>query len=281
MRESQKPIVIERIFYRLYDPATRTLKRTVVRMKDVKDAIRWCSKNHGISLSDRNPANFIKDVIRGAGASNMWPKGLKQLRWTCRQTPGDGNVFEFIRYAKGQTDPFPTRFGYHTKARRYRVQTLSIPLASKALGRNDETYLIQVAVKLGIVETHFALRSPIDVQELSHLQTGIKLGKAEIDSLFVATYRDADGAEKRLAITCEAKKKGQRILDEQLVRQVKAAFRIMPEIDLVVPIAMAAEKGGIYIVEFKAVGRSALNDFDDIELQSDAFYELCPPIRGI
>ena len=161
------------------------------------------------------------------------------------------------------------------------MQTLSIPVASKALGRNDETYLIQVAVKLGIVETHFALHSPIKIQELSHLQMGIKLRDAEIDSLFAASYQEADGTTKQLAITCEAKKKGQRILDEQVARQVRATFQMMPAIDLIVPIAMAAETGGIYIVEFKAVRRSELNSFVDIEFESDAFYELRPPVKGI
>lgn len=279
--KSQKPAVIERIFDQLYDPATRTLKRTMVTKEDVNEAIRWCAANRGISLSDENPANFIKDVVRAIGASNMWPDRLKELRWTCRQAPGDGNCFEFVPYADGQTEAFPTPFKYHPGAPRHRVQTLSIPVASKALGRNDETYLIQVAVKLGIVETHLALHSPIRMQELSHLQTGIKLRKTEIDALFAATYVDADGTAKQLAITCEAKRKGQRILEEQVARQVRAAFKTMPAVDLVVPIAMAAEKGGVYIVEFKSVARSALNDFEDLELESDGFYELCPPLKGI
>ncbi|WP_221313294.1 hypothetical protein [Granulicella aggregans] len=113
-----------------------------------------------------------------------------------------------------------------------------MPLASKALGRDDETYLIQVAIKLGLVETHFALYSSVDVIELNHLQIGIKLRLTEVDSLYAATYQDAEGVKRQLIITVEAKKRRQRILPEQIVRQVKAAFNAAL-VDLVVPMASA------------------------------------------
>ena len=108
-----------------------------------------------------------------------------------------------------------------------------------------------------------------------------------MDSLYAATYRDdADGSTKRLVITVEAKKKGQRILEEQIVQQVKAAFNESP-VDLVVPIAMAsvtkttAHNGGIYVAEFEAVARENVAIFSKLCMVGQALYELVPPVKGI
>ncbi|CAB3803522.1 hypothetical protein [Pararobbsia alpina] len=280
MAKSQKPVVIERIYETLWDPAAQRLIRTVVTNEDIVAAIAWCKANKGSSLSEKNPANFMKDIIRGHGASNMWPERLKQLRMGGRQVTGDGNVFEFVPYEEGQDEPFPNRFGYHKGVWSHQIQSISMPLASKALGRDDETYLIQVAVKLAVVETHFALRSPIDVVELTHLQIGIKLRLCEVDALFAATYRDEKGQRQRMIITAEAKKKNQRILEEQVVQQVKAAFNETP-VDLVVPIAMTSVTNGIYVAEFKGIRRSELANFTALELEQEASYELCPNVKGI
>ncbi|MCU1302811.1 MAG: hypothetical protein JWQ87_3095 [Candidatus Sulfotelmatobacter sp.] len=222
----------------------------------------------------------MKDIIRGKGASGMWPQPLKDFRIGGRQVTGDGNVFEFVPYADDQIEAFPSRFGYREGVWRHQLQSISIPLATKALGRDDETYLIQVAVKLAIVETHLALRSPVNVVEVSHLQVGIKLRLCEVDSLYAATYRDSQGQEQRMVITVEAKKRRQRILEEQVVQQVRAAFN-ETSVDLVVPIAMTAGDTGIYVAEFKAVKRAELAAFDILELETEAIYELVPAVPGV
>jgi hypothetical protein len=280
MAKSQKPVVIERIYERLLKKDASALRRTIVTNDDVVEAINWCRQHKGIKLSAKNPANFMKDIIRGKGASGMWPESLKAIRMGGRQVTGDGNVFEFAPYAKGQTVPFPDRFGYHSGVERHCIQSVSMPLATKALGRDDETYLIQVAVKLAIVETHFALFSPIDVVELNHLQIGIKIRLCEVDSLFAATYMDDSGKRRQLIITAEAKKKNQRILEEQVMQQVKAAFS-ETSTDLVVPIAMTAADTGIYVAEFKAIKRADLASFKVLELESEMLYELKPAVKGI
>jgi len=262
------------------DSKTGKLSRTVVTNTDVVEAINWCTKHHNVNLSTSNPANFVKDIIRGKGASGMWPDRLKQLRISARQVTGDGNVFEFVPYIEGQTEPFPDRFGYHAKVQRHRIQSISVPLATKALGRNDETYLIQVAVKLAILETHFALFSQLDVLEIFHLQIGIKLRRTEIDSLYSATYRREDGSEAQMIVTVEAKKKNQRILEEQIEQQFRAAFT-ETAVDFVVPVAMTIESDGIYLAEFKGISRGELADFSDLELASETLYELVPSVRGI
>lgn len=279
MAKSQKPTVIERIFDVLFDHQTQQLSRSNVTSQDVIDAIEWSNRERGTKLSSKNPANFIKDVIRGRGANGMWPTSLTRRRITARQTTGAGQVFEFIKFEPEQHEPFPDRFGYRPGVARHQMQTISVPLAAKALGRDDETYLIQVAVKLGIVETHFALHSPLEVVELYHLQIGIKLRLCEVDALYAAKFRH-DGVIRDMIITVEAKKKNQRILVEQIMQQVRAAFN-ETDVDLVVPIALTAVSGGIYIAEFKAIRRDHLDAFDDIDLETDAMYELLPPVPGI
>ena len=254
----------------------------MISMEDVQQAIVWCNSNKGTQLSTRNPANFWKDVVRGSGGNKMWPQKIKDHRWTGTQRTGSGgNVFEFVPYEAGQLEPFPDRFGLHDDVTRHKVQSLSLPLAAKRLGRNDETYMIQVAVKLAVVETHFALNSPIEIEELSHLQVGIKLRQAEVDSLYIATYVDESGASKQMVITAEAKKKGQRIIEEQILQQVRAAFQAMPKIELVAPIAMMSKNRGIYIAEFAAIKRTELASFTVLELVSEGFYELIPSVPGI
>lgn len=280
MPRSEKPIVVEHIYDKLVDSLTGKLRRRVVTNDDIVDAIRECKATHGIKLSENNPANFMKDIIRGRGASGMWPEKLKRDRIGGRQVTGSGNVFEFVPYADDQQDPFPTRFGYHPEVQVYRLQSVSIPLATKALGRDDETYLIQVAKDLGLVETHFALYSPVKVVELSHLQIGIKLRLCEVDTMYRAIHEDESGTHQEMIITAEAKKRNQRILEEQVVQQVKAAFGAT-KVNLVVPIAMAATDKGIYVAEFKAVTRDQCEAFDTLELVAEVLYELVPALQGI
>lgn len=280
MTKSQKPIVIERIYQNLLKKDGSGLSRTIVTNDDVVEAIIWCKDNNGSSLSANNPANFLKDIIRGNNASGMWPESLKCARIGARQVTGNGRVFEFAPYAKDQIEPFPDRFGFHAAVERHSIQSVSMPMASKALGRDDETYLIQVAVKLNVVETHFALYSPINVIELNHLQIGIKLRLCEVDSLFAATYLDHDNKQHRLVITAEAKKKNQRILEEQVMQQVFAAFQ-ETTVNLVVPIVLTAVTGGIYLGEFKAIKREELHNFKELTLETDRLYDLLPAVKGI
>jgi hypothetical protein len=282
MPASEKHHVVERIFDLLWDSRTNSLARTVVTMRDVQDAIAWANTNRGTSLSTGNPANFMKDVVRGLGGSRMWPDRLKHLGWTAQQRTGGNNVFEFIRYAPGQTEPFPDRFGYDPNLTPiHEVQSLSIPIATKELGRNDETYLIQVAVKLAVVETHFALESPHPIQHIEHLQVGVKLATSEVDSIYLATTRREDGSVDQVVITAEAKKRGQRILEDQIERQVHATFKAMRTIPKIIPIVMTSVLDGIYIAEFKHVNREELAMFTELELVGEGFYKLVPPIKGI
>lgn len=284
MPVSQKPEVIQRIFDQLWDPVRNTFIRTIVTKHDVQAAIEWCREHKGSTLSTGNPANFMKDVVRGFGGTKMWPKPIQDLRYTAEQRMGDEAVFEFVPYKPGQTEPFPSAFLYRPGGTsQHEIQSLSVPAVTKQLGRDDETYLIQVAVKLGVVETHFALASPLagSISEVHHLQVGLKLRKTEIDTMFLATLDEDGKAPQQVLITAEAKQQRQRILEDQIIRQVEGAFEAVPHIQCVLPIAMTSVDQGIYLAEFKRVYRSELPTFTDLELVAEGHYKLVPPVAGI
>lgn len=284
MGRSKKPDVIERIYDSLVDPVTGQLTRRQVTMADVDQALDWCEANLGLTRTNRNVANFFKDLIRGEGANGMWPSKLKALRITARQSTGDGNSFEFLDYEPLQTEPFPTHFPLGATPT-HPLQSISMSLRSKDLGRDDETYLIQVAVKLLVVETHLALHSPLEVIEIDHLQVGVKLRRTELDSVYSGTYLEG-GVQKSLLVTVEAKGRGQRILREQIVNQVEAAFKEVPSISRVVPVAMsivktASGESGIHFIEFESFTDVKLVTVAALIPASQQIYVLHPPVKGI
>lgn len=139
---SEKTPIIEWLFDQNYNAKAGKLNKTVMTLVDVQDAIRHFQKHHGSKLSDKNPANFMKDIVRGQNASRNWPEKLTKLRWTAIQSPGEGNVFEFVQFAPKQTEPFPDIYKPTLKTARYVVQSVSLPLYSRTLGREDEPWLI-------------------------------------------------------------------------------------------------------------------------------------------
>lgn len=137
---SQKTRVIEHLFKKHWDETKGALDKTLMSLDDVAQAIRECNELYGSTLSDRNPANFMKDLLRGANASKNWPMSVAAKQFTGIQRTGDGECFEFIPYRPGQSEPFLDAFGVRNDAPRYPVQSISIPLVTKTLGRSDETW---------------------------------------------------------------------------------------------------------------------------------------------
>ncbi len=280
MGRSQKTQVIEHLFNKHWNEASGSLDKSLMSLDDVAQAIRECNDLHGATLSDRNPANFMKDLLRGANASSNWPASVAGRHFTAVQRTGDGECFEFIPYRPGQTEPFPDAFGVREDAPRYPVQSISVPLVTKSLGRSDETWLVQTAINLRVVETHFAVASAFPILELAHLQMGIKLRSTEIDALFLGKTGDPRRPDSVL-ITCEAKQAKDPLIQSQIINQVRAAFA-EAEIDTVIPIGLRTIKGvGFYLTEFTAVKRAEAATLDELTLASDAIYELRPPVKGI
>jgi hypothetical protein len=115
-----------------------------------------------------------------------------------------------------------------------------------------------------VIETHIAVSSPQPVEDVIHLQMSVKLRRTEID-----------------AITCESKQAIERVLESQIVEQVKAAFA-EKEFDFVIPIAIrAVKKTGIYVVEFELVARANASIWGKPKLAVEALYVLKPPVKGI
>jgi len=249
-------------------------------LDDVADAIRDCNKLQGTTLSDRNPANFMKDLLRGANASKNWPVNVAKHRFTGIQRTGDGECFEFIPYKPGQTEAFPDAFRVRTNAPDYPVQSLSLPLVTKSLGRSDETWLVQTAINLRVIETHFAITPAFPMLEVTHLQMGIKLRSTEIDALFLGKIGDPKNPESVL-ITCEAKQAKDPLIPSQIINQVQAAFA-EADVETVVPIGLRTVKGvGFYLTEFEAIKRADAPTLDELNLASDALYRLYPSVKGI
>lgn len=277
---SQKTKVIEHLFDKYWDEASGSLTKSLMSLDDVAQAIRDCNEAYGSTLSDRNPANFMKDLLRGANASENWPASVVAKQFTGIQRTGDGECFEFIPYRTGQTEPFPDAFKVREDAPRYPVQSISIPLLTKTLGRSDETWLVQTAINLRVVETHFAVSPAFPLLELTHLQMGVKLRSTEIDALFLGKAGSEKDPEPVL-VTCEAKQAKDPLIPSQIINQVQAAFAAA-KIETVVPIGLRTVKNvGFYLTEFEAVKRRDASSLEDLRLACDAIYELHPPVKGI
>jgi hypothetical protein len=284
MAKSYKPAVIEHIFNGLYNPATKTLSRTIVTAKDIQEAKVAVSQQQGLRIKlDSQQMNFMKDLVRGRGAARLWPPSVLAAGYTGEQRTGSGAVFEFVPVVAGTPSSLSIDYVPSAHTPRFQVQSLSIPQASKSLGRRDEPWLLQVAVQLHVLETHFAVgaNKQIDALEMSHLQMDLKLRKVQIDAMFLVHHALPAKEISEAIITVEAKQHNQRILPEQIGRQVNAAFA-STRADLVIPVAIAASPGeGIYVVEFQAVRRDALAQFMAPAFHRDALFLLEPPVKGI
>jgi hypothetical protein len=222
--ESGKVHVFEALFKERYDPASQQVSKPVVMLDDVAAAIRTLNARGVTSLSDRNPANFIKDFLRSESRNRVWPRAIREAGFTARQKTGVGQCFEFVPLSEGQ-EPFPDDFELPEDAPVFILQTLSLPITTREIVRADEQSLAQIAVKLNLVE-HFLASSPAakgwGVRAVTHLQNSVKLRGAEIDSLYQAeVMRDK---ALRLGVATVEVKIGDPIIPEQLTSQVQAAF---------------------------------------------------------
>jgi hypothetical protein len=302
--ESEKPQVIEY----LYEKYRRDeLSDGVVTNDLVVDAIRAT----GADLSTANPANFLKDIVRGKNANLFWPQRLKTDRISARQRYGSKRVFQFVEFAEGQIEPFPDLYPIDERTNKHQVQSASLPFAARQLGRAEETWLTQIAVNLRLIETQLSIFSPVggSVRDVTHLQMSLKT-QPEIDAVFLASYgasSDLNSATDRyVLITCEAKQIGQRILVDQIREQVAKAMDITidinePRIDSIKPMAINVveynfddkSECAVYIVEFAAIERAdfatrwAPSDEGEqlysmpLSAISKTIYRIKPPIAGL
>lgn len=278
MAKSAKTEVIEWIFFNLmgYDPTTGQLDRDVVNFQDVTEGIRTT----GAELRMNNPANFWKDLTRGPNAEANWPSSVREARYTGADAIGAGDqaCFRFVSLPPGQTTAFLERLVPTDELIQaaHSIQSLSMPLATKALGRTDENWLAQVGSRLGVVETHFAIFSTRSVSEVSFLQTGVKMREGEVD----VAYRLLDDLGKTWLLAAEAKGRRERIHEPQVLRAAVQLART----------DAAQGTAGVIPFAIKIIGRSLLQtvEFEPVGPESQELIvaaqgavRLIPPVRGI
>ncbi|MCY1668298.1 hypothetical protein [Rhizobium sp. SL86] len=310
--QSMKPEVIEILYDRLLGSDSWPVeRRLVVDRSLLVDAITERNRRHKgekKQLSTGNAANFLKDFIRKHTCNRNWPKRLASMRITARQVYGNMQVFEFVPFEPSDTEPFPDRFDPTADLPIFRFESLSIPVEARTLGRQDEPWLIQIAVSQRLIETHLAVRASefgLSVETLAHLQVSVKT-QPEIDATFIATIRSAELKKIRAYVTVEAKQLGERILEHQIREQVGVAFSFTSDltgedaIDAIIPIVIQVvrrpgaatvvelKRQFVYVAQFAPIDRvefvkkfqGALHDMP-LVIQSAALYEACPPISGI
>ena len=240
--ESEKPKIFKYLFGHRYDLTTGSFAPSTVTNSELQDAIATLRADEGVTLSVGNPANFLKDFLRSWSRNALWPTDVAAARYTARQAYGSGSVFDFVPYEPGQTEPFPYEYELPASVPVHRVEAISLPSAARALGRGDESWLIQVAVHQRVLPTHFALYSDLDAVDLFHLQNTMK-GTPEIDAVFLLTFREGNALHKAL-VTMEAKR-NEPILPDQIKSQIAymaKQCRTRPglsDIDFIVPVAAA------------------------------------------
>lgn len=289
MPKSSKTAVIEALFEARWQGRGNPLRNPVVTLAQVQAAIRKINKTKPArKLSTKNPANFLKDFIRKKKSANdNWPASVLARGYTARQKTGKGLCFEFVKLDPGQSEPFPEA-GVRPSRKDpvHRIQSASMPLASRRLGRKDEAWLIQVLSRLHVVETHLALHSTTTFLQVDLLQTNVKLARAEIDALYLGVEHSPqtpDTELREVLITCEAKGLGDDILLDQIVAQVKAVFRLKTVTQgTVLPIAAKAiAPSRIFVVQFLPIDRSSAPNLSSVAVGSQAIYELVPTVPGI
>ncbi|HEX4463338.1 MAG TPA: hypothetical protein VH042_01715 [Solirubrobacterales bacterium] len=264
---SRKTPIIERLFFERFDPATGKLSDDLVTLVQLEVELQETPV-----LSSRNPANFMKDIVRSRSRNKNFPKAVVEAGWTARQLPGEGNCFRFVPLPEGQTtafvspDPDPALL-----AAPHPVESLSLAPASRTFGRSDETWLTHVVTNLRIVHTHFGLRSSLPIIGLELLQSNVKLGKAEVDAVYLGTQVDGSN----FLVSCEMKGPKEVLDLDQIERGAEEVFEASAaEAAFIVPMGIQSLSGGlVWIVEFAA----------ELPLAkaSEGVYKPRPAVQGI
>ncbi len=307
MAGSKKPPVFEHLFKHRYDEqgvrsdrwdeGTGTIpeERRLVYSNEVLIAIVETKAK----LGDNQAANFSKDFLRKASRSKNWPKSLADARWTVKQQTGrddsNGRARNFLwkPYADGQTDPFPDEWPIEPGFVTHPMQSVTISVASKQIVRLDEPRLMQIVVDLRVVETHFALYSPLSTDDykvvhMDHLQTGLKLRGSEIDGLYLAEFQDRQGVRHPVLITVEAKKEDELVITSQVIAQIEHASALGVTCEKIIPLAIKHADGGAFVFEYAPfdippTGILEKDSVDETALKRVAtvFYEVRPEMVGL
>ena len=287
MPDDTRAYVFEKLFNDRWDPTTGTLSNPVVLVSEVVAAIEDWNAAHPAEEPKKidNKYAFFKDFARNKKRANKrWPKSILARNYTARQLTGRGASFEFVPLEPGQTVPFtnvvpPPAPSTET----HRIESVSLPLTSRLLGRGDEPWLIQVLVRLHVIETHLSLYSTRNILQIDHLQMNVKLHLTEIDALFLAIEQLRPGITQEVIVNCEAKGLTDDIIESQVISQAQSVFQSQSiHQDIVIPMAVKPlRQSVVHVVEFEAISRSAAPSTTTLTIASDALYQFIPPVPGI
>ena len=273
---SMKSSVIEWLFFdKLGFRTNGNIGDGVVTMGDVVDGIEATASG----LSKSNPANFFKDITRN-NPDMIWPASVLAAGFTGEDAIGTAPqaVFRFVPLPAGQLTAFPPPLAPSAAmlASPHTIQSLSMPISTKALGRSDENWLAQVAARLHVVETYFAQFSPNSMAEVTFLQTGVKLPQGEADS----AYSVVDSSGETWLVSVEAKGRREKIHPPQIHRAAASLLQTSAAQATcgVIPMAMkVVSVSTIYIVEFEKLRVPT----DPLTKVGEGVLRLVPDVAGI
>jgi hypothetical protein len=284
---SQKTQVIEWIFLnRKYDATARTVTDPIVTMDDIAHGIA----ETGAKLKTSNPANFWKDLTRSGakGLNRNWPRSVFERGYAGGDAIGqvDRAVFAFVLIEEGQAEPFADAVTFPDQIPVMRLQSLSMPQAMKALGRPGENWHAQVADRLNVVSSFFALCSPRNapprsVREVNFLQTGIKMKDGETDAAFSLLADDG-----QWLVSAEVKGRTEQFHLPQIARAAhalettakSAKSSTLSDVVGVIPLGIkVAGKSQLWVVEFAPVE----DPNTPLTKVAEGVFELVPHVPGI
>lgn len=315
-KASQKVPVISALFGDQSRWDQDRMIRSHVTLEEVAQAIEEYNKvsQRIVKLSSRNPANFFKDVGRKARSfANIWPKELAERGFLGRALKGEGNCFEFYVASSEELESFFRAFDGErypkdlAKVIKQPVQSLSIDVMTRALARKDENLLQSVAVRLNIPEQHVALHDlGHQFLHLGHVQSNMKLRKAEVDGLYlgrlvsgavVIIILEAKGASDDLNYDQIAGQMGAvkgmaqiRKMINQLGSSVDQA-KILPmgmklvsrkNLETSIERSIPAEDGKffLYVCDF-GLHEFSTSDIQPLKPQHETMFILKPPVNGL
>ncbi len=191
--KKRKTVIIEKIFDKRWNPRTRSLSNDLVTVDDLREAIDRFDKKvpKGLKPFDAryNVYAFFKDFVRRTSSANRnWPNSVLRRGYTAQQETGGGKSFRFIKLPAGQVTAFVELATTYPRLEgrecRFRIQSLSLDFETRLVGfGGHESWLMQVAVQLKLVQSHLALCSEHKFLEVADLQQNIKQGGAEIETV--------------------------------------------------------------------------------------------------
>lgn len=264
---------------------SRSIADPVVTMDNIVEGIGAT----GASLSRKNAANFWKDLTRTGikGLNRNWPKSVSARGFGGTDGIGRGGQFAFVPVPVGQSAPDYDFVDRGPDIPETALQSLSMPVAMRDLGRPSENWHAQVAARLDVVASYFAFHSPRNaeprsIEEVNFLQTGVKVGAtSEVDATFSLLANDG-----QWLVAAEVKGHSEQFYLPQIKRAAIALSNIAnrdtksPLINIkgIIPLGIkVVGKSKLWVIEFEPIADPS----KPLSKASEGIFNLVPPVPGV